>query len=88
MRQWAREQGIRRFHLGGGYGSGRDTLFEFKHRFGGEPLVFRTVSIVHDLQKFEAECRAWAAKSGAPLAGPEGFFPPYRAPIAPVEIPE
>ncbi len=87
MREWARERGIRRFHLGGGYGSGRDTLFEFKHRFGGEPLTFRTVSIVHDADKFGEECEDWKARSGAPLAGPEGFFPPYRAPVATAAAP-
>lgn len=81
MREWARARGVRRFHLGGGYGSGRDTLFEFKHRFGGDALTFRTVSIVHDANKFKAECEAWKARSGAELAGPEGFFPPYRVPI-------
>lgn len=81
MREWARAQGIRRFHLGGGYGSGRDTLFEFKHRFGGDALTFRTLSIVHDANKFKAECEAWKARSGVPLAGREGFFPPYRAPF-------
>jgi GNAT superfamily N-acetyltransferase len=81
VREWARERGIRLFHLGGGYGSGRDTLFAFKQRFGGEALTFRTVSIVHDADKFQAECEAWQARSGAPLADPEGFFPPYRVPI-------
>jgi hypothetical protein len=82
MREWARERGIRRFHLGGGYGSGRDALFEFKHRFRGESLTFRTVSIVHDADKFRQECEAWKGRAHAPLAGPEGFFPPYRVPVA------
>lgn len=81
MREWARERGIQRFHLGGGYGSGRDTLFEFKQRFGGDALTFRTVSIVHDPDKFALECEAWKSRSGAELAGPMGFFPPYRVPI-------
>ncbi len=84
IREWARNRGIRLFHLGGGYGSGRDKLFEFKHRFGGQELTFRTVSIIHDAKKFEAECEAWKARYRAQLAGPEGFFPPYRMPFAAV----
>lgn len=81
MRQWARENGVRYFHLGGGYGGGEDTLFQFKRRFGGAPLPFRTVSIVHDQEKFDAECAVWRSKTDEPLAGPAGFFPPYRAPV-------
>jgi hypothetical protein len=87
MREWARGQGIKHFHLGGGFGSGNDTLFEFKSRFGGSILPFRTVSIVHDPEKFKAECERWQSESMTSLPGPLGFFPPYRAPI-PVKSPE
>lgn len=80
MREWAQEHGIKHFHLGGGLGSGRDSLFEFKQRFGGEILTFRTVSVVHDEKAFRHECDNWCALADATSVDSNGFFPPYRAP--------
>lgn len=80
MREWARAHGVSHFHLGGGFGSGQDSLFTFKARFGGEQLPFRTVSVIHDVERYDAECRAWIQRTSQPLAAAGGFFPSYRAP--------
>lgn len=79
-RAWAREEGARHFHLGGGVGAGEDSLFAFKSRFGGKTHPFRTVQVIHRPAAFAEECRRWEEASG--MACPEaGFFPPYRAPL-------
>lgn len=80
MRDWARANGVRHFHLGGGVGARRDSLFEFKQQFGGRELPFRTVSAIHDAAAFEAECAHWRAANGTERPGADAFFPPYRAP--------
>ena len=81
VREWSRQQGARSFHLGGGLGGAKDSLYEFKEQFGGQSLTFRTVSIIHDPRLYAQECDARAARA---LAGPSstgGFFPAYRAPL-------
>jgi serine/alanine adding enzyme len=72
--RWGQEQGYELFHLGGGVGGRRDSLFEFKRRFdpGGE-REFALGKAVHD----EAVYRELAGERGAGL---DGFFPAYRAP--------
>ena len=80
MRNWAQEHKIKHFHLGGGLGSTRDSLYEFKQQFGGETLTFRTVSVVHHEEAFRFECEHWCAQVQIESVQPNGFFPPYRAP--------
>ena len=81
MREWAKENQIEHFHLGGGFGSGEDTLYNFKKRFGGDRLTFRTVSVIHDQEAFTRECEAYYKKNSEPVNN--DFFPPYRAPTGP-----
>jgi serine/alanine adding enzyme len=71
--RWAQDLGYTRFHLGGGVGGARDSLYEFKLRFdpGGE-VEMAIGKAVHD----EA---AYAELAGHG-AGLDGFFPAYRAP--------
>jgi serine/alanine adding enzyme len=71
--RWAQELGYTHFHLGGGVGGARDSLYEFKLRFdpGGE-LEAAIGKAIHD----EAAYRRLAG----PGAGLNGFFPAYRRP--------
>jgi serine/alanine adding enzyme len=73
--RWAQELGYTRFHLGGGVGGRRDSLYEFKLRFdpGGE-LEAAIGKAIHDEQAYRA--------LAGPQAGLDGFFPAYRAPAA------
>jgi serine/alanine adding enzyme len=69
--RWAREHAYELFHLGGGIGSRRDSLFEFKQRFDPEspPRPFAVGKAIHD----EA---AYAELAGTTSL--DGFFPAYR----------
>ena len=73
--RWAQELGYTRFHLGGGVGGRRDSLFEFKLRFdpGGE-LEMALGKATHDEQRY-------SELVAGPSAGLEGFFPAYRATV-------
>jgi len=73
--RWAQELGYTRFHLGGGVGGRRDSLYEFKLRFdpGGE-LEAAIGKAIHDEHAYRA--------LAGPQAGLDGFFPAYRAPAA------
>jgi serine/alanine adding enzyme len=75
--RWAAELGYTRFHLGGGVGGARDSLYEFKLRFdpGGE-LEAAVGKAIHDEEAYRA--------LAGPTAGTDGFFPAYRAPTATV----
>ena len=75
--RWAQELGYTRFHLGGGVGGARDSLYEFKLRFdpGGE-LEAAIGKAIHDEG-------AYGRLAGA-RADLDGFFPAYRAPAATV----
>jgi hypothetical protein len=69
--RWAQELGYTRFHLGGGVGGARDSLYEFKLRFdpGGE-VEAATGKAVHDEEAYRS--------LAGPEAGLDGFFPAYR----------
>lgn len=73
MAQCGRELGARYFHLGGGLGSKRDGLFQFKAGFGGDILPYRTIRVVHNPE-------AYAMLNEAAGAEPDddSFFPIYR----------
>ena len=81
MRDWARARNIRHFHLGGGLGARRDSLYQFKRHFGGNELPFRTVAIVHDDDAFDREAGRWLEIAGPDASIANDFFPPYRAPL-------
>ncbi len=72
--RWAQDLGYTRFHLGGGVGGKRDSLFEFKLRFdpGGE-LEMAVGKAIHDEEAYRA--------LAGPAAGLDGFFPAYRATV-------
>ena len=70
--RWAQGRGFTRFHLGGGVGGRRDSLYEFKRRF--DPAGTCEVAVgkaVHDPARY-------AALAGE--VGVDGFFPAYRRP--------
>ncbi|MEP7352922.1 MAG: GNAT family N-acetyltransferase [Acidobacteriota bacterium] len=80
VRQWGTNQGLSAFHLGGGLGGAKDSLFQFKHRFS---------SCVHDFwigcwilkrdeyRELESMRRKELEQQGINMAA-GGFFPAYR----------
>ena len=73
---WGKQQGLHTFHLGGGY-IGRDSLFEFKHRFNKEGTVgFYIGKKIHNLDKYNLLVSGWEKYYNQKLTG--DFFPAYR----------
>ncbi len=73
---WARRNGLRAFHLGGGH-RGRDSLFQFKHRFNPEgTLEFYNGRKVHQAEVYARLVEGWRRYHAQEL--PEPFFPAYR----------
>jgi len=85
LREWrttgfAIDHGIEQLHLGGGL-EGRDSLFAFKHSFGGRELEYRVSGLIIDDEAYQAHVESRAreldAIPGTLLAAP--YFPAYRA---------
>lgn len=75
---WARRQGLRAFHMGGGH-RGRDSLFQFKHRFNPEgALDFHNGRKVHQPEVYARLVQAWQRYHAQEPSVP--FFPIYRTP--------
>lgn len=71
---WGCEKGCRTLHLGGGVGSGEDSLYAFKKAFyRGEPRRFHIGKKVLDPARYE---ELTAMRTDLPDSG---FFPRYRA---------
>lgn len=71
---WGCEAGCKTLHLGGGVGSGEDSLFAFKKSFyRGEPCRYHIGRKIFDAEQYSALC---AMRGDLPASG---FFPRYRA---------
>jgi Acetyltransferase (GNAT) domain len=78
VRRWAGSRGNRWFHLGGGLGAQKDTLFHFKAGFSRHRLPFHTWRVITDPINY-----ASLVRSHNPVRDPlnlEGYFPAYREP--------
>jgi hypothetical protein len=88
VRKWAIVQGARVFHLGGGVGSKRDSLFAFKAGFSKRRHTFNLWTWIRDEEAYRALVARRAAHLGIPEPALTGasYFPAYRAQPADVEI--
>jgi hypothetical protein len=77
---WARGNGGRYFHMGGGRGNRYDSLFAFKASFSPERLAFYTGRWVLDPPMYSRLTQEHQSRTspGALLAA--NYFPAYRAP--------
>ncbi len=73
-RLWAKAEGARWLHLGGGVGAAADRLFAFKAGFSHLRRTFETWRVVLDPTAYARLCAA----SGDPGGALAGFFPAYR----------
>ncbi|MFD1929257.1 GNAT family N-acetyltransferase [Sporosarcina siberiensis] len=72
--EWGRKQGIKSFHLGGGYSDSEDNLFKFKKSFSkSDPLNFYIGKKVHNLNLYEK-----LVKENR-ITEDNGYFPLYRS---------
>ena len=76
---WGCEQGMKTFHLGGGVGSGEDSLFKFKIAFNkNSDYQFSIGKEIFDQEKFDELIRLREA-SDPSFDKESKFFPTYRA---------
>jgi hypothetical protein len=83
---WAKEQGCRVLHIGGGIGSRHDSLFAFKAGFSTRTEEFATWRRVLDPAAYSRFCEQlaqWNESHGLRCAS-ANFFPAYRAPSVPL----
>jgi hypothetical protein len=78
--QFAIEQGLGQFHLGGGLDA-RDSLFKFKQSFGGRELEYCVSGMVIDPELYQGhtEARAEELKTTSEALLAANYFPAYRA---------
>jgi hypothetical protein len=79
MRNCAKRAGAKVFHLGGGVGAGRDSLFMFKHGFATEQHKFQTVRVVHDALMYAELKKRWLVERRRASFPDPAFFPLYRS---------
>jgi sugar O-acyltransferase (sialic acid O-acetyltransferase NeuD family) len=77
-RAWGKRRGHTTLHLGGGVGSRKDSLFEFKAGFSPNRHVFRTLRMVMNERRYAALMLRAGRLLSLPddLAAP--YFPPYQ----------
>ena len=79
-RQWAAERGNQFFHIGGGVGGSRDSLFQFKASYSPDVYPFKIGRWILDRAAYAEAVesrRSYFAGLGSDLGSPE-FFPAYR----------
>ncbi len=81
---WARSQGLRAFYLGAGH-RGRDSLFQFKHRFNLEGVLeIHNGKKVHHPEVYARLAESWKRYHAQDF--PESYFPAYRTRPAPTAM--
>lgn len=81
---WARRQGLRAFYLGGGH-RGRDSLFQFKHRFNPEGVLeVHNGKKVHHPEVYARLAESWKRYHAQEF--PEPYFPAYRTRPVPMAV--
>jgi hypothetical protein len=78
--EYAINQGLRQFHLGGGLHA-RDSLYMFKRSFGGRELEYAVSGLIVDDELYQAQVESHAKESNTTADGlfATKFFPAYRA---------
>lgn len=74
------EHGYKKLHLGGGVGSGHDTLYRFKKTFNqkGEDKEFHIGKKIFDVEMYDTLCRAKGVEGHSLNLLESGYFPEYR----------
>jgi hypothetical protein len=81
VRLWAKARGNTIFHLGGGLGSQKDSLFDFKASFSKQRHYFSTVRLITNAENYQNLVIAKAMQMGISTERllDTRFFPAYRA---------
>ncbi|MEG4247885.1 GNAT family N-acetyltransferase [Microcoleus sp. Pol10D4] len=80
VRFWAKERGNEVFHLGGGVGGGKDTLYHFKAGFSKQTHTFLTLRLIINEEKYRhlVELQAKSLNAEVEELLSTKFFPAYR----------
>lgn len=79
---WGNANGYKTLYLGGGVGSGEDSLFRFKRAFyRGDLNHFHIGKKVFDNKKYDELCEMAGVESHSRKLCESGFFPEYRKTI-------
>lgn len=82
--RWGKEAGFRFFHLGGGLGASKDSLFRFKEGFSRQRGEFATLRIIFDMEKYRFLEKEW--QQGSAQLDHADYFPAYRRPCRGDEV--
>src|SRR4029079_8843135 len=78
VRRWTKSRGNTIFHVGGGVGGAKDSLFSYKAGFSAGRHPFHTWRVVTDRASYESLLRHKGVTPDPALIS--GHFPPYRVP--------
>lgn len=73
--KWAKNRGLSRLHLGGGYSGTDDALFRYKSGFSPIRSTFSVGKVIHDQENYQALTNRIMGGHQASVP----FFPAYRA---------
>ena len=79
-RRWAKQNGYRRMHLGGGVNCRKDSLLNFKLGFSKLSTSFATYRMIADQRAYLQLVQSWESEHRSMADGTDGFFPAYRKP--------
>lgn len=77
MIKWGIDNDFKYLHLGGGVGSAKDQLYDFKKGFSSTELEFSTIRMITNQEKFFELCRE-NSNPEAQIEDLSNFFPLYR----------
>ncbi|MCY7384161.1 MAG: GNAT family N-acetyltransferase, partial [Microcoleus sp. CAN_BIN18] len=82
MRFWGKQRGNQYFHLGGGLGGSKDSLYHFKAGFSKQRHTFLTLRLIIDDEKYRylVELCAKSLNTEPENLLKSDFFPAYRSP--------
>lgn len=80
VRFWAKERGNKIFHLGGGVGGAKDSLYNFKAGFSKQTHTFTTIRLIteHNIYQDLVKLRAQSLNIGTQTLLSTDYFPAYR----------
>lgn len=85
VREWGVSTGAKTFHLGGGVGAQRDSLYEFKMSFGSREHGFLVWKHVVDQKLYDEICTGACRRAG--VLPDDSYFPMYRHPALREKLP-
>lgn len=80
-RFWAKGRGNKEFHMGGGLGGSKDSLYHFKAGFSKQSYPFLTLRLIPNQDRYKdlVELRAKVLNTQSDKLLESTFFPAYRA---------